>query len=177
MRAAANLTLDDAHCATPLLDTFAQRALTHDGASSHAIRSAVSTSDTEHVRRVEVQSQVGEDMVLTFKLAQQAVLKAAYRSVASEDAWVLQRVRGEWDEAALKVSKVDATSCSAMRSQLHTTVPGTCIFVCNSREEKSNSRTCRPSMSRARCTCAGKSAQKHGSRGDSAPAAGGLAGR
>lgn len=79
----------------PFLDTYAERALKYAGVSKYELVSSVSVSPTEHVARYKVVMDSGEQACLTFHLAWESVIKAAYRGIATDNAWALHRVRGE----------------------------------------------------------------------------------
>lgn len=82
----------------PFLDTFAQRALCFEGVLEHHLLSAVTTGEKSHVQRHAATLHTGEEMVLTFRFAWQTSVRAAYKSIASEPQWVIERVCGEFVE-------------------------------------------------------------------------------
>lgn len=79
----------------PFLDTYAERALKYAGVSDYSVVSSVSVSPTEHVTRYAVVMESGERACLTFQLAWESIVRAAYRGIATENAWALKRVCGE----------------------------------------------------------------------------------
>eukprot|EP00892_Ulva_mutabilis_P009976 jgi/Ulvmu1/7350/UM036_0010.1 len=79
----------------PFLDTYSERALKYAGVAEHRLVSSVSISPTTHVARYIVVMDTGEQACLTFQLAWESVVRAAYRGIATENAWALKRVRGE----------------------------------------------------------------------------------
>ena len=91
----------------PFFDSFAQRAVMHDGIARTARLSAMSIALGEgrqgHVERHAVTLHSGEEMVLTFQTAGQATVSAAYKGLRSQNVWVLTRVAGEYDEGTLQV--------------------------------------------------------------------------
>jgi hypothetical protein len=97
--------------AAPFLNSFAFRALRQDGVARHAPLSRVARSATDHVQRHRVEVATGEVAVLTFSVLQQDTVRAAYRGLASEAAWVLARVAGEYDAAELRVRSLGRRWC------------------------------------------------------------------
>lgn len=88
---------EDAERAPPFLDSFGVRALMYTGIVEHSLLSSVQVTDREHVTRYKVAMSGGEVAVLTFQLVLQRGVRAAYRGIAAESSWVLQRVSGEWE--------------------------------------------------------------------------------
>jgi hypothetical protein len=97
---------EDADRAPPFLDSFGVRALMYSGVTEHRLLSSVQVSEQEHVARYKVAMCGGEIAVLTFQLVLQRGVRAAYRGIASESSWVLQRVRGEWDDLQVCTSRL-----------------------------------------------------------------------
>lgn len=93
---------EDAERAPPFLDSFGVRALMYAGVVDHSLLSSVQVSDREHSARYKVVMCGGEVAVLTFQLVLQKGVRAAYRSIAAESSWVLQRVHGEWSDLLVR---------------------------------------------------------------------------
>lgn len=73
------------------------------GVIEHSLLSSVQVSEKEHAARYKVEMCGGEIAVLTFQLVLEKGVRAAYRGIASESSWVLQRVCGEWDDLQVSV--------------------------------------------------------------------------
>ena len=89
---------EDAQRAPPFLDSFGVRALMYAGIVEHSLLSSVQVSEKEHAARYRVVMCGGEVAVLTFLLVWQRGVRAAYRGIAAESSWALQRVCGEWSD-------------------------------------------------------------------------------
>lgn len=94
---------EDAERSPPFLDSFGVRVLMYAGIIEHSLLSSVQVSEREHAARYKVVMSGGEIAVLTFQLVLQKGVRAAYRGIAAESSWVLQRVRGEWDDLQVRV--------------------------------------------------------------------------
>jgi hypothetical protein len=80
------------------------------GIVEHSLLSSVQVSEREHVARYRVVMCGGEVAVLTFQLVLQRGVRAAYRSIAAESSWVLQRVCGEWERVQVRTTTHQCTT-------------------------------------------------------------------
>ena len=100
----------------PFLDTYAHRALCFSGVARAELLSSVSTGATTHVQRHAATLHNGEEVILTFRLARETTVRAAYKGLASEPQWVLERAWGEYARLQVRTRHADVSPISAGRS-------------------------------------------------------------